>query len=145
LTPHGSLIALFVADNASVDARCQFNGDNALSTILNHSSEGCSWWAKHCMTNIIMATAQVSRPGPAGQPDIGYAPDLAKYLARVARRKATEEFTRQLPEGFPYELKSDLVWDGSNIADEYNFVYELNAEELEEIEDALRYFKCKSS
>jgi len=50
-----------------------------------------------------MATAQVLRTGPVGQPDIDYAPDLDMYLARVARRKATEELTSQLPEGFPYE------------------------------------------
>ncbi|EOA90417.1 hypothetical protein ACJQWK_07660 [Exserohilum turcicum] len=88
-----------------------------------------------------MATAQVLRTGPAGQPDIGYAPDLDKYLARVAHRKATEELPSQLPEGFPRKLKSELVWDGSTIGDQYNFVYEVNAEELEEIEDALKHFK----
>lgn len=91
-----------------------------------------------------MATAQVLRTGPAGQPDIGYAPDLDKYLARVAHRKATEELPSQLPEGFPRKLKSELVWDGSTIGDQYNFVYEVNAEELEEIEDALKHFKCMS-
>lgn len=90
-----------------------------------------------------MSVAQVSSAGLARQPDIGYAPDLDKYLARVARRKATEELTSQLPEGFPHELKSDLVWDGSSIGNKYNFVYELNAEDLQEIEDALQHFKCR--
>lgn len=90
-----------------------------------------------------MATAQVLRTGPVGQPDIDYAPDLDKYLARVARRKATEELSSQLPDGFPHELNSDLVWNGSDITEKYNFVYELNGEELQEIDDALEYFKCK--
>ncbi|KAI5358282.1 putative TauD/TfdA-like domain, taurine dioxygenase TauD-like superfamily [Septoria linicola] len=88
-----------------------------------------------------MATAQVLRPGPAGQPDIDYAPDLDKYLARVARRRESEQLKSELPEGYPTELKSDLVWDGSTIAKEYDFVYELNAEELEEIEEALVHFQ----
>ncbi|EUC36704.1 hypothetical protein COCCADRAFT_2348 [Bipolaris zeicola 26-R-13] len=88
-----------------------------------------------------MATAQVLRTGPVGQPDIDYAPDLDKYLARVARRKATEELSSQLPDGFPHELNSDLVWNGSDITERYNFVYELNGEELQEIDDALEYFK----
>ncbi|PIA98661.1 hypothetical protein CB0940_03715 [Cercospora beticola] len=88
-----------------------------------------------------MATAQVIRPGPIGQPDIDYAPNLDKYLARVARRKETEQLGNELPEGFPKELKSDLVWDGSTIAKEYNFVYELTAKDLDEIEAALVHFK----
>ena len=89
-----------------------------------------------------MATAQVIRAGPAGQPDIDYAPDLDKYLARVNRRKATEQLSNDLPDGFPKELVSDLVWDGHDIASKYNFVYELNEAELEEIEAALKHFKC---
>ncbi|KAL6157916.1 hypothetical protein ACJQWK_07660 [Exserohilum turcicum] len=91
------------------------------------------------MLSLVGETIQMT--GPAGQPDIGYAPDLDKYLARVAHRKATEELPSQLPEGFPRKLKSELVWDGSTIGDQYNFVYEVNAEELEEIEDALKHFK----
>jgi len=133
-----------VSYHASVDARCQLNHDNALSITLSLITESYLKGIRHCISKIIMATAQVLRIGPAGQPDIDYAPDLDKYLARVARRKATEELTSQLPDGFPQELKSDLVWDGSYIADKYNFVYELNAEELQEIEDALKHFKCES-
>jgi hypothetical protein len=72
------------------------------------------------------------------------APDLDKYLARVARRKETEKLPNELPEGFPAQLQSDLVWDGSTIAKEYNFVYELSEEELEEVEGALVHFKCRS-
>ncbi|EME86378.1 uncharacterized protein MYCFIDRAFT_89106 [Pseudocercospora fijiensis CIRAD86] len=88
-----------------------------------------------------MATAQAIRPGPAGQPDIGYAPDLDKYLARVNRRRATEQLSHDLPEGFPKELVSDLVWDGKDIAQKYNVVYELNGAELDEIEAGLKHFK----
>lgn len=87
--------------------------------------------------------AAVLNARPLGQPDIDYAPDLDKYLARVARRQKSEQLGTELPPGFPKQLESDLVWNGADVAEKYNFVYELNAEELQEIEEALVYFKCK--
>ncbi|KAI1055266.1 hypothetical protein LB505_009528 [Fusarium chuoi] len=53
---------------------------------------------------------------PPGQPDISYHPDWDKYQARVARRTQTDDLTKSLPEGFPKELKGDLVWDGETLA-----------------------------
>ncbi|KAF2761605.1 Clavaminate synthase-like protein [Pseudovirgaria hyperparasitica] len=91
-----------------------------------------------------MATAQVVSPSPAGQPDIGYAPDQDKYLARVQRRlqqEREETQNKSLPPGFPRELKSDLVWDGKDLETKYDWTYELNDQEVEEIEAALRHFK----
>ena len=90
-----------------------------------------------------MATAQVLRPGPPGQPDIDYTPNLDKYRARVKRRKETEKLEKTLPEGFPKKLQSNLVWDGNDIVSRYKWTYELNEHEIEEIEDALNHFKCK--
>lgn len=81
---------------------------------------------------------------PPSQPDIGYAPDLDKYLARVQRRKETEKLESALPAGFPSQLQSKLVWDGNTIGEEYNWTYELNEAEAEEIEAALAHFKCLS-
>ncbi len=81
--------------------------------------------------------------GPPGQPDIGYAPDLAKYHARVKHRKETEKLPTTLPDGFPEQLQSDLVWEGDSIGEDYNWTYSLNAEEIEEIEQALQHFKGK--
>lgn len=88
-----------------------------------------------------MATAQVLRPGPAGQPDIDYAPNLDKYQARVKRRTETEQLEQSLPVGFPSRLDSPLVWDGADIATKYDWTYELNDEEVEEIEAALKHFR----
>lgn len=88
-----------------------------------------------------MAAVQVS--GPPGQPDIGYTPDLDKYLARVKRRTTTENLSRSLPVGFPSKLESDLVWDGQQVAKSYDWTYELNAAELKDIENALKHFKCE--
>lgn len=89
-----------------------------------------------------MATADVLRPqGPPGQPDIDYAPDLDKYHTRTKRRAETEKLDKTLPDGFPKHLESKLVWDGSDIAEKYNWVYELRDSEIHEIEDALVHFR----
>ena len=89
-----------------------------------------------------MAAAVATRPGPIGQPDIDYAPSLAKYQARVQRRQQTEDFNRTLPAGFPSRLYSTLVWDGDSISKDQDWVYELTQDDLDEIEAALTHFKC---
>lgn len=89
-----------------------------------------------------MAAVQVQ--GPPGQPDIGYTPDLDKYLARVKRRTTTEHLNKSLPSGFPARLESELVWDGQQIEKSYDWTYEVNAAELEDVENALEHFKSES-
>ena len=91
-----------------------------------------------------MATAQVVAPTPIHQPDIAYAPDYDKYLARVQRRLATERLNNSLPEGFPLRLESDLVWDKHDIGNRYNWTHQLTPDELDEIDTALQYFKSLS-
>lgn len=89
--------------------------------------------------------ATVTTEVAAVQPDIGYTPDLDKYLARVKRRLETDptRLGNNLPNGFPRHLSSELVWEGSSIADHYQWVIELNAEQVAEIEEALKHFKSK--
>jgi hypothetical protein len=89
-------------------------------------------------------TTPAAQP-PPGQPDIAYHPDWEKYQARVARRTQTETLTKDLPEGFPKELKGDLVWEGETIAQEYNWTYTFSAEQLEDVDKALAHFKCEFS
>lgn len=91
-----------------------------------------------------MASVGVQHSAPVGPPDIGYEPNLDKYLARVQRRLQTEQLARELPAGFPSRLESDLVWDNT-IGNKYNWTYELNETELQEIEDALKFFQCSLS
>jgi hypothetical protein len=86
-----------------------------------------------------MAAAKV---GPAGQPDIAYAPDYTKYLRRGKERLAKEKLQKTLPDGFPDKLHSDLVWEGESVGRNFKWTYELNADEIEEIEKALEYFRC---
>jgi hypothetical protein len=79
----------------------------------------------------------------ARQPDIAYTPDYAKYQARTRLRLQTEPLKqKRLPTGLPQILHSDFVWEGQGLADKYNWTYELTAAQVEELEDALRHFKC---
>ncbi|KAI5926518.1 Clavaminate synthase-like protein [Camillea tinctor] len=93
-----------------------------------------------------MATTTVTlvtppAPRPPGQPDISYAPDYEKWQTRAARRLATENLPKTLPEGFPSKLSGDLVWEGQSIADEYDWTYVLNEDQLAEIDRAVDHFK----
>lgn len=88
-----------------------------------------------------MAIPEVVRSGPPGQPDIAYTPDYAKYLARAQRRTANEQLEKTLPTGFPRSLGSDLVWDNMDIADRFDWTYELTHGDLKEVDEALQYFK----
>jgi hypothetical protein len=83
-----------------------------------------------------MAIAEVAQ-----QPDIGYTPDHDKYLARVQKRLKGGNLGKALPPGFPAELKSLLVWDNTDIAERFNWTYELTASDQEEIKQALENFK----
>lgn len=77
-----------------------------------------------------------------GQPDIDSAPNFDKFVARTKYRKETEKLENSLPDGFPQQLDSKLVWDGNDIKDKYYYTYELNEHEVQEIEEALKHFKC---
>ena len=91
-----------------------------------------------------MATADLvslRHPASLKQPDIGYAPDYQKYLARTKRRIESEQLEKDLPPGFPQILQSDLVWEGKDIAERYDWVTELTPDEIDEIEQGLQHFK----
>ncbi|KAK7210438.1 hypothetical protein V2G26_017616 [Clonostachys chloroleuca] len=88
----------------------------------------------------VFSTTPAAQP-PPGQPDIAYHPDWDKYQARAARRTQTEDLPKTLPEGFPKELKGDLVWEGETIAQKYDWTYVLSADQLAEIDSALAHFK----
>lgn len=96
------------------------------------------------MSVTVLETPKVQLAGPPGQPDIDYAPDLDKYLARVKRRQANEDLPRTLPDGFPKRLESELVWDGATVGKEYQWSYQLTDQDIEEIDQALKHFQCDS-
>ncbi|KAG6839151.1 hypothetical protein C0991_005406 [Blastosporella zonata] len=86
---------------------------------------------------------RVHEKTPANQPDIEYHPDEVKWKARTARRLAEDPslLSTPLPDGFPAQVDSPLVWQGSDWKDEKEWVYELNPEQLKEIDDALKHFR----
>ncbi len=88
-----------------------------------------------------MSTALGASPR---QPNIAYQPDLESYQNRTKERLATESLSKELPDGFPAELRSPLVWKGSDFGERQDFVTVLAADDLEEIKEALRHFKGKS-
>ncbi|KAJ5711149.1 hypothetical protein N7488_005305, partial [Penicillium malachiteum] len=78
---------------------------------------------------------------------IPYIPDRVKYDTQQALAQNSISEAR-LPEGFPAQLSSEMVWDASSIhLDEHGFVDDdrcilnLSRENLKEIDDALQHFK----
>lgn len=50
-----------------------------------------------------------------------------------------------LPADFPAKLESPLVWEGKDFTKgEQEWVYALSGDELKEVDDALKHFKCQS-
>ena len=77
------------------------------------------------------------------QPDISYLPDPEKYTRRTQHRLKSEKLHLiGLPDGFPQRLISTFVWEGKDLAREYDSVYALSEQETVEIESALAHFKC---
>ena len=78
---------------------------------------------------------------PAKQPDISYTPDRAKYLARTARRLATEDLPTTLPAGFPPRVEAPLALRGADVAETHEYAHELTPADIAELERALAHFK----
>lgn len=85
-----------------------------------------------------MATAHVSR-----QPEITYHPNFEQYNARSQQRQKAEQLPTALPDGFPQQLSSSLVWEGKDVEGRSDWIFELNESQLDEIDQALQKFKCR--
>ncbi|SRR6266576_633297 len=81
----------------------------------------------------------------AQQPQIEYHPNEVQYRARTARRLAENpSLTKSaLPKGFPQKVESPLVWEGKDFKDESEWVYKLTPDQLKEIDDAVKHFRCE--
>ena len=75
------------------------------------------------------------------QPDIQYHPDYTKYIDRARRREASESLQQHVPKGFPEQLSSPLVWNGKDVEQRDDWIYQLNQAQLAEIDAALQHFK----
>ena len=85
-----------------------------------------------------MAAAQVLR-----QPDITYHPNFEQYKARSHQRQKAGQLPTSLPDGFPKQLFSPLVWEGKDVEGRTDWIFELNESQLDEIHEALQEFKCR--
>lgn len=97
------------------------------------------------VTHTVITTTPVSEADQStfwGQPDISYKPDREKWSKRTAQRLAEDPtlLSTPLPSGFPQKLDSPLVWEGKDWKNESQWVYNLSAVELKEIDEAVHYF-----
>ncbi len=72
---------------------------------------------------------------------IGWHPDYETYLAREVARLRAGGLPKHLPDGFPRQLKGDLVWSGTGGSEESQYVYQLQDFQKAEVESALQHFK----
>lgn len=77
------------------------------------------------------------------QPEISYHPDLANFHSRSERLKQQRSPNQTLPDGFPQELTSPLVWEGKDFTNEKEWTFSLTETQLQEINNALIHFKCE--
>lgn len=77
------------------------------------------------------------------QPDIHYHPDYSKYVERTTRRLTENPDlpNEPLPTGFPDQVEGPIVWRGDEWTNEEQWVYKLSDAELQEIDNAVQYFK----
>ncbi|KAI1334273.1 hypothetical protein F5Y15DRAFT_402163 [Xylariaceae sp. FL0016] len=73
--------------------------------------------------------------------DIEYAFDEEKFKARSSASLKAGRLRKEVPVGWPSQLKGPLVWTGSDFSEESGFVYVLSDEDKLEIAAALHHFK----
>ncbi|KAK2754355.1 hypothetical protein FQN54_006999 [Arachnomyces sp. PD_36] len=80
---------------------------------------------------------------------LSYYPNREEYTVRAAHRLECDPIDRALPEGFPQQLESKMVWDGESFfleehrrSDGTECVLVLDGSQLLEVDAALRSFKA---
>lgn len=86
-----------------------------------------------------MATNEPPRPN---QPDVNYYPDFVKYQKRTERRLQNEDLESVLQLGLPQKIDCAAAWDRSIEERPESWLYYLDAEDVEEIDQALARFQC---
>jgi len=86
-----------------------------------------------------MATNELPMPS---QPDINYYPDIVKYQKRTERRLQIEDLDRVLRLGLPQKIDCAAAWDRSIQERPESWLYYLDADDVEEIDQALASFQC---
>jgi hypothetical protein len=88
---------------------------------------------------------KLSQPSPGqlrnAHTDIGYEPDLAKYVALSSVRLRAEGLEVDVPTGWPKRLEGPLAWTSADFEDDSQYTCYLTADNKSEIWRALEYFK----
>lgn len=77
------------------------------------------------------------------RPTTAYIPDRDEYEARVKRLEKDLKPGTKLPDGFIKKINGPRVWSAESIRNPDMFRVQLGENEVEEIENALQYFKVK--
>mgnify|MGYP006976733567 CR=1 FL=1 len=78
------------------------------------------------------------------RPDISWIPSYKVYKDREERLKLLYPNRRTtLPSEWPAEVKAPRVWSGSDFKSEDEYVVQLSAEDIAEIEAGLAHFKSE--
>ena len=78
------------------------------------------------------------------RPDIDWIPSFKVFRDRVERLKALGlDRPTSLPAGWPASVEGDRAWSGSDFKAESDYVVQLTAEDVVEIEAGLAHFKCE--
>lgn len=83
---------------------------------------------------------QALTPNRGASADIDWEPNYEKYQKRVAARASLSGLPTRVPEGWPETLRSPLAWT-SDTHSEADYVYQLTADQKEEILNAVKHFK----
>jgi hypothetical protein len=77
------------------------------------------------------------------RPSIAFQPNWDDYVARAKRlsEQRSPSETHELPEGFPKAITGARAWSSTDISGLEEFVIQLTATHIAEIESALQYFK----
>lgn len=73
-------------------------------------------------------------------PEIDWVPSFQAYLDRTERRMKAGDLQTELPENFPRAVRHQMSWSGTDEIPP-DFLWQLKADEIVEIEAALRHFK----
>ena len=82
-----------------------------------------------------------------GYGGLEYLPSLGTHLARqkkLAELHGTYPHSHSLPAGFPERCQSDMVWDGTDMAEGEGIIM-LTEFHVEEIDHALHFFQGQSA
>jgi hypothetical protein len=77
------------------------------------------------------------------RPDISWIPSYKVFKDRVETLKALyPDRPKTVPSGWPAEIKTTRAWAGSDFKSEDEYIVELSADDVLEIEAGLAHFQC---